>query len=188
MVDSAELFEAIAHPVRIKILKILEKQPSSFASLKRQLDIRSSGNLDYHLKKLAELVTVREDGLYGLTDVGKEALLSIEAVEIWTEMKKRKIKMPEKMPKEAFFLGLLELCTTASILWFFLAIMRVPFTWDYFWGHLFFAALLLTGFCSGFGLFVQWKWSWTMILSKSALIMVMSLFLLDYLWKPSSIT
>ncbi len=42
MVDSAELFEAIAHPVRIKILKILEKQPSSFASLKDSLAMRAA--------------------------------------------------------------------------------------------------------------------------------------------------
>jgi len=77
MVDSAELFEAISHPVRIRIIKILEKQPTSFASLKRQLRIDSSGNLDFHLKKLGELVAVRADGLYGLTDAGKEALLSI---------------------------------------------------------------------------------------------------------------
>ena len=94
MVDPAELFEAISHPERIKILKILSKQPSSFASLKRQLGIESSGNLDYHLKKLSQLVTVRKDGLYGLTDGGKEALLSIEAIEMWAKMEKRKIKMP----------------------------------------------------------------------------------------------
>ncbi len=43
MVDPAELFEAISHPERIKILKILEKKPASFASLKRQLGIESSG-------------------------------------------------------------------------------------------------------------------------------------------------
>jgi DNA-binding HxlR family transcriptional regulator len=114
MEDPAELFEAISHPERIRILKTLKKQPSSFASLKRQLGIHSSGNLDYHLKKLGQLLTVREDGLYGLTDAGNEALLSIEAIEMWTEMEKRKIRMP-KMPKEAFFLGLLELCTTALL-------------------------------------------------------------------------
>lgn len=187
LVDSAELFEAISHPVRIKILKILQKQPASFASLKRQLDIDSSGNLDYHLKKLAELVAVREDGLYGLTDAGKEALLSIGAVETWTETERRRTRMLGKMPKEAFFLGLLELCTTAMIFWFFLAIMQVPFSRNSFWGYLFFSALLITGFCSGLGVFLRWEWSWTMVLAKSALIMSMGFFLLDYVWKPGYI-
>jgi DNA-binding HxlR family transcriptional regulator len=181
LVDSAELFEAISHPVRIKILKILKKQPASFASLKRQLDIDSSGNLDYHLKKLVELITVREDGLYGLTDAGKEALLSIDAIEMWTEMEKRKIRIPRKIPKEAFSLGLLELCTTISIFWF-LAIAQVPTHW----GYLPPAVLLLGGSCSAFGIFTQQKWSWKAVLAKSALVISMSLFLLNYL-KPGNI-
>jgi DNA-binding HxlR family transcriptional regulator len=92
MKDSAELFEAISHPERIKILKILDKNSSSFASLKRQLSIESSGNLDFQLKKLGKLVTVREDGLYGLTEAGKEALLSIDEVDSWMETKRRKLK------------------------------------------------------------------------------------------------
>jgi DNA-binding transcriptional ArsR family regulator len=182
MVDPAELFEAISHPERIKILKILSKKPSSFAALKRQLSIQSSGNLDYHLKKLSPLVTVREDGLYGLTDAGKEALLSVEAIEMWTEMERHKLKMPSKIPKAAFLLGLLELCMTAVLLWYFSAIMQVPFSLDNTWGYLFFATLLLAGFSSGIGIFVRWEWSLTVMLSKSAVIMLMSLFLLDYRW------
>jgi DNA-binding HxlR family transcriptional regulator len=184
MVDSAELFEAISHPVRIKILKILKKQPASFASLKRQLDIDSSGNLDYHLKKLAELVRVRDDGLYGLTDAGKEALLTIEAIEMWTEMERRKIRIPRKIPKEVLFLGLLELCTTVSIFWF-LAIAQVPSQWGY--GYLPPAVLLLGGSCSAFGIFTQQKWSWKTVLAKSALVISMSLFLLNYLIQPGKI-
>jgi DNA-binding transcriptional ArsR family regulator len=182
MADPAELFEAISHPERIKILKILKKEPSSFASLKRQLGIKSSGNLDYHLKKLSQLVTVQADGSYGLTDAGKEALLSIEAIEMWTEMEKRRIKMPSRMPKEAFFLELLNLCTTTSVVLFFLPIMQVPLSLGDIWGKTFFAALLLLGYWSTIGIFFRWKWSWTMVLSKSALIMSMSLFLLNYKW------
>ena len=188
MVDSAELFEAISHPVRIKILKILEKQPTSFASLKRQLGIDSSGNIDHHLKKLGELVAVRKDGLYELTDAGKEALLSIGDVETWTEMERRKVKTLREMPKEAFALGLLEICSsTALVFWFFFPQMQLPFTNDSLWGYIFFGALLLTGFRSGIGVFLRLRWSWTMVLAKSALIMSMSLLLLDYVWKPSAV-
>jgi DNA-binding HxlR family transcriptional regulator len=188
LVEPADLFEAISHPERIKILKILQKQPSSFASLKRQLGIDSSGNLDFHLKKLGKLVTVREDGMYGLTDAGKEALLSIDAGEIWAEMERRKIKTLRKMPKEAFALGLLEIGTTALIFLFFLELMQLSFSWDSLWGFIFFGALLLTGYCSGVGVFLRWRSSWTMVLAKSALIMSMSLFLLDYVWaKPGAV-
>jgi len=184
MVDTAELFEAISHPERIRILKILEKQPTSFASLKRQLGIESSGNLDFHLKKLGELVAVREDGLYGLTDAGKEALLSIDAVEVWAETERRKLKISRKMPREALALGLLEICSSAAlILWFFLPRGSAPLSADSLWGYVFFGALVLTGFRSGLGVFLRLRWSWTMALAKSALIMAMSLFLLDYTWK-----
>jgi len=189
MVDPAELFEAISHPERIKILKILSKKPSSFASLKRQLGIQSSGNLDYHLKKLSQLVTVREDGLYGLTDAGKEALLSVEAIEMWTEMKRHKLRVPSEIPRAAFFSGLPELCATALLLWYFFAIMQVPS--DSPLGYAFFGVLLLAGFSSSIGIFLGWKWISKVMLSKSAVIMLMSLFLLHYLWwtpkQPSSV-
>ncbi|MGD0160049.1 MAG: winged helix-turn-helix domain-containing protein [Candidatus Bathyarchaeia archaeon] len=189
MVDAAELFEAISHPERIRILKILEKQPTSFASLKRQLGIDSSGNVDFHLKKLAELVAVREDGLYGLTAAGKEALLSIDAVEAWAEMERRKTKMFRKMPNEAFALGLLEICSsTALIFWFLLPQIQLPFIMDSLWGYIFFGALVLLGFRSGIGAFFHLSWSWTMTLAKSALIISMSLFLLDYIWTPGAVT
>ena len=193
MVDSAELFEAIAHPARIRILKILEKQPSSFASLKRQLGIDSSGNLDFHIKKLGELVTVRADGLYGLTSAGKEALLSIDVVETWEQMERHKVKMFPKMPREALSLGLLEICTTVSILLFFVATpTQSPPSWSNLWGILFLGALLLTGFSSGSGIFVarvRSRWSWVMVMAKSALIISIILLLLNGLWKlePSAL-
>lgn len=46
----------LAHPTRVRILRILEKQPLSFADLKRVLGIESSGNLQHHLGKLGDLI------------------------------------------------------------------------------------------------------------------------------------
>jgi DNA-binding HxlR family transcriptional regulator len=186
LVDSAELFEAISHPVRIKILKILQKQPAGFASLKRKLDIDSSGNLDHHLKKLAELITVREDGLYGLTDAGKEALLSIEAVEMWVEVKRPRIRIPAKIPKEVMFLVSLEVCATLLVFWF-LTIVNVPSNW----GYLPPVALLFGGLGAAFGISTQQKSSWNGVLArapKSALIFSMGLLLLNYLRQPGGIS
>lgn len=184
MADSAELFEAISHPVRIRILKILEKQPSSFAFLKRQLDIESSGNLDHHLKKLGQLIAVRQDGLYGLTDAGKEALLSIQAVELWRETEERKIKKLEQMPKETIFLALLEFCTAAaSIIWFLSAFSAsMIFSGiDYFSGFSVSLLVALFGFASTLGIFEGKRWSWKTVITKSAIIMLGSLIPLYYL-------
>ena len=54
--DEGDKFEAISNPLRIKILKLLSKKSMSFSELKRYLGIRSSGKLDFHLKKLEGLV------------------------------------------------------------------------------------------------------------------------------------
>ena len=54
--SSDELFEAVSHPLRIEIVKALAEKPLRFADLKRNLRISSSGLLDFHLKKLDDLI------------------------------------------------------------------------------------------------------------------------------------
>lgn len=76
--SSDELFEAISHPIRIDIVKVLAEKPLRFADLKRKLRISSSGLLDFHLKKLDDLVVVNKDGCYSLTDKGYAALTTVE--------------------------------------------------------------------------------------------------------------
>jgi DNA-binding HxlR family transcriptional regulator len=159
MEDPAELFEAISHPTRIKILKILENQPSSFASLKRQLGIDSSGNLDHHLKKLGQLIRMRKDGLYGLTDTGKEALTSVGAVESWKETEHLKIKKLGELPKLVTFL--LALGTIA----FLVALFQVG-TFGFGVQSIFllfvFLMLILAFPLSAVGLIKRKTWGWSL--------------------------
>ena len=75
---SEELFEAVSHPLRIEIVKVLAEKPLRFADLKRNLKIRSSGLLDFHLKKLDNLITLNSEGCYTLTDHGFAALTTVE--------------------------------------------------------------------------------------------------------------
>ncbi|MGA2310141.1 MAG: winged helix-turn-helix domain-containing protein [Candidatus Bathyarchaeia archaeon] len=187
MDDSAELFEAISHPVRIRILKILEKQPTSFASLKRQLNIESSGNLDHHLKKLAQLTKVRADGLYCLTDAGKEALLSIEAIEQWKETEKHKIRPLAKVPIEALALALLELATAALVTYVALSTFSPasPFLLFGLPGLFISAVVSLLGITSVIGVLTGKTWSWKTVIVKSALTVFQRLvpfFYLPLLW------
>ncbi|MFX1416334.1 MAG: ArsR/SmtB family transcription factor [Promethearchaeota archaeon] len=78
--SSDEVFEAISHPLRIDILKILSRKPLGFADLKRELRITSSGLLDFHLKKMAPIVERDSDGLYTLNQSGFAALYAVNVV------------------------------------------------------------------------------------------------------------
>ena len=70
----AELFEALGHPVRVKILRTLDQRPMGFAELKKAAGIDSSGHLQFHLGKLSGLVETTSEGSYALTDDGREAI------------------------------------------------------------------------------------------------------------------
>ena len=70
----AELFEALGHPVRIRILHALQEGPLGFSELKRRIGIESSGHLQFHLGRLDGLVQTSSDGNYSITDDGREAL------------------------------------------------------------------------------------------------------------------
>ena len=76
--NPALLFEAISHNRRIKIIQLLVKSPSTFSEMKHSLNISSSGNLTHHLNKLNSIVVQDSKGKYRLTDLGHEALLSVE--------------------------------------------------------------------------------------------------------------
>jgi len=76
----AELFEALGHPIRVRILHSLEAKPLGFAELKREVGIESSGHLQFHLGKLTSLVGTTPEGAYTLTDDGKEALRVLKSV------------------------------------------------------------------------------------------------------------
>jgi DNA-binding transcriptional ArsR family regulator len=70
----AELFEALGHPTRVKILRSLEARPMSFSEIKKEVGIESSGHLQFHLGKLSGLIRADSLGNYTLTDDGRGAL------------------------------------------------------------------------------------------------------------------
>lgn len=76
----AEIFEAISHPARIRILQALNDKPMGFAELGRAVGIEGGGHLGFHLRKLSSLVKMSADGRYALTGDGKEALWSVNAL------------------------------------------------------------------------------------------------------------
>lgn len=77
----AEIFDALGHPTRIQILKVLSEGSLGFADLKKKTAIESSGHLQHHLTKLDGLIKTDQYGKYCLSDEGKDALLTIQTVE-----------------------------------------------------------------------------------------------------------
>ena len=75
-----ELFEAISHPTRVKMLYALKEQPLGFSELKRIAGVSSSGNLQHHVRKLISLIDTNSSGEYILTDQGIEAIIAINTV------------------------------------------------------------------------------------------------------------
>jgi len=187
MAESAELFEAISHPTRIRILKILEKQPSSFSVLKQKLKIDSSGNLDHHIKKLGQLISVQKDGSYSLSDAGKEALRAIESIEMWRSVENQKIKVFQDKPREVTFLFLLEIAT-AIVALFSLTWMSVPLTLTFFAFYLVYGVVAVLGFLSAFGLLREKGWGWTLVIVKASLVIfyaLVPLYFTTRLWHSS---
>jgi predicted transcriptional regulator len=69
------VFQALAHPIRRTILKIIATQPTgvSYTELVTELNL-STGKLNYHLEQLGGLVGKNSKRYYVLTSFGKKAL------------------------------------------------------------------------------------------------------------------
>jgi DNA-binding transcriptional ArsR family regulator len=67
------IFEALAHPLRRRALKLLGERPRMYSELMEELGV-DSPTLAFHLKKLAGLVEKGGNGFYRLTDLGRKAL------------------------------------------------------------------------------------------------------------------
>jgi DNA-binding HxlR family transcriptional regulator len=88
----SEVFDALGHPTRIRILKVLSECSLGFADLKKKTGIKSSGHLQHHLTKLNDLIRTDEYSKYCLSEEGKDALLAIQTVENMAGGTKRKGK------------------------------------------------------------------------------------------------
>ena len=94
----AEVFDALGHPTRILILKVLSEGSLGFADLKKKTGIESSGHLQHHLSKLNGLVKTDDYGKYCLSDEGKDALLTVQTVEN-ASSKKAAMEKEHRYPK-----------------------------------------------------------------------------------------
>ena len=73
------MFSALNHPIRRKIIEMLAKNNMQYTQILEKLNI-DTGKLNFHLKKLEDLITKDEKGLYRLTDKGLKAFSIIQQV------------------------------------------------------------------------------------------------------------
>lgn len=67
------LHKILKDETRRKTITLLNQKPQSYTELMENLDIISTGTLNYHLKVLGELLTKNQEGQYTLTDKGRLA-------------------------------------------------------------------------------------------------------------------
>ena len=71
------MFTALKHPIRRKILRIINQSPVTYTEILSQLSI-DNGLLNYHLESLRELIRKKEDGTYTLSEFGLAGLTLIK--------------------------------------------------------------------------------------------------------------
>ena len=73
------MFSALNHPIRRRIIEMLARNSVTYTCMLEELDI-DTGKLNFHLKKLGDLIEKDEKGLYKLTDKGLRAFSIIQQV------------------------------------------------------------------------------------------------------------
>ena len=74
------IFSALKHPIRRKILRMLEVEPATYTEMMNALGIET-GLLNYHLESLSALLAKNDEGRYRLSDFGEAAISLTRRVE-----------------------------------------------------------------------------------------------------------
>ncbi|MCW4036628.1 MAG: winged helix-turn-helix domain-containing protein [Candidatus Bathyarchaeota archaeon] len=74
------IFSALKHPIRRKILRMLEMAPATYTEMMNALGIET-GLLNYHLESLSALLAKNDEGKYKLSEFGEAALSLTRRVE-----------------------------------------------------------------------------------------------------------
>lgn len=74
------IFSALKHPIRRKILRMLEAEPATYTEMMNALGVET-GLLNYHLESLSALLAKNDEGRYHLSDFGEAAMSLTRRVE-----------------------------------------------------------------------------------------------------------
>ena len=85
------IFSALKHPIRRKILRILNRGEANYSELLEALGVES-GHLNYHLKAMEPLLKKSGEGAYGLSEYGRIALRTMREAEEPTGTRREVLK------------------------------------------------------------------------------------------------
>lgn len=111
----AKVFDALSHPTRIRILKVLQKEALSFADLKKRMGIESGGHLQHHLNKLENLIKTDEYGKYCLSEEGEDALFAMQTIEKVAESGEKAHVHANGLGMRRFLIGIITLLAVVSL-------------------------------------------------------------------------
>ncbi|MCW3996348.1 MAG: winged helix-turn-helix domain-containing protein [Candidatus Bathyarchaeota archaeon] len=117
------MFTSLKHPVRRKILRMLNDKPLTFKEMVDHLEV-SSSHLTYHLENLGELIYKMDNGKYKLSTFGLATVSAMKGVEEAPEIEsKRRLKLPFKWRAvfSALMVAVLILAAMSSIQYYTLS-------------------------------------------------------------------
>ncbi len=89
------MFSSLKHPVRRKILRMLDNKPMTFMQMVEELGV-SSPNLTYHLESLGELVSKMDNDQYKLSSFGVATIGAMKGIEEVHEAQPKKRQVTSK--------------------------------------------------------------------------------------------
>jgi DNA-binding transcriptional ArsR family regulator len=92
------IFKSLNHPIRRRILRMLQDNELSFSQILETLSM-DSGHLSYHLESLGDLITRSTDGKYRLSSFGLAAVRLMSGVE---EHHRPRVTEPRNIVNTAF--------------------------------------------------------------------------------------
>ncbi|MBS7629954.1 winged helix-turn-helix transcriptional regulator [Candidatus Bathyarchaeota archaeon] len=112
------IFSSLKHPIRRKILRILNESPSTYTELLKSLGLET-GVLNYHLDSLRDLL-MKSDDKYGLSEYGKAAINLITNVEEPVEKRREEIRLfGHRIKPTTIIIVSLILLLSSNMIWFY---------------------------------------------------------------------
>ncbi|MGQ9680356.1 MAG: DUF7347 domain-containing protein [Candidatus Bathyarchaeia archaeon] len=111
------IFSSLKHPIRRKILRMLNESPLTYTELLRSLGLET-GVLNYHLDSLKDLLT-KSDDKYILSYQGKAAVNLISNVEEPVKKQREEILFGHRIRPTTIIAVSLILLLSSNIIWFY---------------------------------------------------------------------